>query len=494
MPVQQYVISTPTGFQTASTNRLRNAMLNLNFQSRNDVRILNSIHEDGDKLAEMEEEAVQRLKAAYPGLVIEPNILYKNFRHPLLENFQELSVPASDTKTLTIHVVDSVTNNPLPQVTIYLIVDQSRQIGFKGITDPQGISRFTTRASMRRFDALVLLPATGYWNRILKSLVIMDDYQVGLSSLPSLQPEIYPWGHQFAQMQDGLGNGGAGVKIAVVDTGIRRDHPDLSPTGGRNCVYGENELLWYEDEDGHGSHCAGIIAAAANNTGVKGYVPQAQIYAYRVFAKDGAGATTYDIAKAIQSAVEDGCDIISLSLGSNTAQTSIRTKTELAYEKGVLCIAATGNDGGEVSYPAKFPLVLGVGAFGFFGSYPSDSLHYDNESQVHSTDSKYYMANFSNFGEGVDLCAPGVAILSTVPNGYSAWDGTSMACPQVTGMAALALASHLDILNAQRDAERVERLLQLLKSQAKPLGFGAIYEGGGCLNVLDLITPETSRI
>jgi subtilisin len=149
---------------------------------------------------------------------------------------------------------------------------------------------------------------------------------------------------------------------------------------------------------------------------------------------------------------------------------------------------------GSVSNFQTLAVVLGVGAFGFFGSYPPDSLHYDNESQVHSTDGQYYMANFSNFGEGVDLCAPGVAILSTVPNGYSAWDGTSMACPQVTGMAALGLASHLDILNAPRDAERVERLLQLLKSQAKPLGFGAIYEGGGYLKVPGLIIPETNRI
>jgi subtilisin len=374
-------------------------------------------------------------------------------------------------------------------VTLYLIVDGKRRIGFKGITNGHGECRFTTRASTRRFDFLALFPPANYWNRGLKGVVIDDTFEVILYPLPSSQREFYDWGHQFAQMQDGLANGGAGVKIAVVDTGIRRDHPDLSPAGGRNCIFGEDESFWYEDDDGHGSHCAGIIAALANGIGVKGYVPRAQIYAYRVFAKDAEGASTFDIVKAIQRAVEDGCDIISMSLGADTPQSAIRSKTEFAYENGALCIAATGNEGGTVNYPAAFPAVLGVGAFGKFGSYPEDSLHRDNESDIHSADDQYYMANFSNFGEQVDFCAPGVAILSTVPGGFSAWDGTSMACPQITGMAALALASHTDILNAQRDAERVERLIQFLKRSARPLGFGNDYEGAGCLNVNCLIQP-----
>jgi len=487
MTPKQYVISLPTGFQTAS-GRFRSTMHDLHAHSN--VKILDSLHEHADKLALMTVDEVQNLKTTIPGLVIEPNILYKKSCHPLLEGFEQISLPASaNTKTITIHVLDVSTRNPLQDVTLYLIIDGKRRIGFKGVTNGRGECRFTTRASTWRFDLLALFPPAGYWNRGLKGVVIDNDYEVSLRPLPDSQQEFYDWGHQFAQMQDGLANSGAGVKIAVVDTGIRRDHPDLSPAGGRNCVFGEDESRWYEDDDGHGSHCAGIIAALANGIGVKGYVPNARIYSYRVFAKDGEGAYTFDIVKAIQRAVEDGCDIISMSLGSDTPQSAIRSKTEFAYENGALCIAATGNEGGSVSYPAAFPAVLGVGAFGKFGSYPEDSLHRDNESDIQSADGQYYVANFSNFGEPVDFCAPGVAILSTVPGGFSAWDGTSMACPQIAGMASLTLASYPDILNAPRDAERVERLLQLLKGNAQPLGFGAVYEGAGCLNVKRLIQP-----
>ncbi len=273
------------------------------------------------------------------------------------------------------------------------------------------------------------------------------------------------------------------MKIAIIDSGIRTDHPELRPAGGRNCVVHEDESLWYEDEHGHGTHCAGIVAALGSGIGIKGYVPEAEIYSYRVVARDAVGPTTFDSIKAIELAVEDGCDILNMSFGSRTPQTLLRSRTEYAYDKGVLCVAATGNTAEAVMYPAAFPAVTGVGAFGKFDTYPDDSLHKEKESNIHSSDGECYVAAFSNYGGDVDFCAPGVAILSTVPNGYSAWDGTSMACPQVTGIAALALAMNPDILNAPRDADRVERLLQLLKSCAHPLGFGAAYEGAGCLYV-----------
>jgi subtilisin len=485
MAVRQYVITAPTGFQTASTNRYRSSLKRVH--GAPPVKVLASLHEDSDKLVEMSDAQLSEVKSMLPGLIIEPNILYRKFRHPILEGFEQISLPAAaTTKTVTITVKDEATQNPISDVTLYLVVDQVRKIGFKGVTDGSGECRFTARSTTDRFDLLALLPKHGYWNRSVKSVVIDDAYEVTLRPLlDPAQGEVYDWGHRFSQMTDDAASGGSGVKVAVIDTGIRRDHPDLSPSSqGRNCVFGEDPDRWYDDGDGHGSHCAGVIGALMNGHGIKGYVPKAEILAYRVFADNADGASTFDIASAIQLAVEDGCDIISMSLGSETAQAAIRTKIELAYEKGVLCIAATGNEGSSVGYPAAFPSVIGVGAFGRIGSYPIDSLHADNESSIRSVNGEYYVANFSNFGAGtVDFCAPGVAILSTVPGGYSAWDGTSMACPQVTGIAALALASHSDILNANRDGERVERLTQLLTSQAQMLGFGSDYEGVGCLGV-----------
>lgn len=486
MRAKQYVITTPTGFQKAS-NPFRQAMREL--ETQKDIQILATLAGNGDKLVSMTDAEVQQLKAKVPSLIVEPNILYKKAKHPLLENFQSLSLSSSvDTKTITIKVLDARTKASISNVRVYLTVAGAKNIGFQGLTDAQGICQLTTKASTQRFESVAVVPQSGYWSRKIRDILINDTYEVQLDSLTPEIPEIYDWGHQFAQMQDGLANFGIGVKVGIIDTGIRQDHHDLQPFGGCNCVLHEDESLWYEDDDGHGSHCAGVIAGLVNNRGIKGYVPQAQIYSYRVFAKNAEGAMTFDIAKAIQKAVEDGCDIISMSISSPTPQTAIRTKIELACDRGVVCIAATGNEASSVGYPAAFPGVLAVGAFGKFGTYPDDSLHKDNESNLKSRDRQYYCATFSNFGKQVDFCAPGVAILSTVPGGaYSVWDGTSMACPQIAGIAALALAQHLDILNAPRDAGRVERLWQLLKQSAKPMGFGDIYEGAGSLSLDNLL-------
>lgn len=482
-----YVISMPTGFHKASV-RYSEKLAALH-ESRA-VNVLDDIGDDADKLALLTDRELSQLKAKLPGLVIEPNILYKKYRHPLLEGFQELSVMASaNSKTVTIFAIDEETHAPLKNVTIYLLLDETRRRGFRGITGADGTCRFTTRSSTRKFDALMALPQYSYWNRRLTNVKINGVYEIELQPLASNRTALYDWGHQFAEMKDDLQADGSGVKIGIIDSGIRRDHPGLKPSGGYNCVFGEDRSLWYEDDDGHGTHCAGVVAATlVQDRGVKGYAAKAEIRSYRVFGKNSEGAATFDIVKAIARAVEDGCDIISMSFGSNVPQSAIRTRTEYAYDRGVLCIAATGNEASSVAFPAAFPSVIGVGAFGKFKSYPDDSLHKATESALVSADGQYYCANFSNFGENMEFCAPGVAILSTVPGGdYCAWDGTSMACPQVAGMAALALGAHPEVLNAARDAERVERLIKILKSSSRRLGFGGEYEGSGCLTVPPLL-------
>lgn len=489
MTAIEYVISQPTGFQLAA-GRFRAQLREL--QDSPEINLLDSIHEDSDKLVSMTPEEAAQLKALRPGLVIEPNLRYYTSRHPYLDGFGELFLTASNaTKTVTVRVVDEVTGAPVGGAEVYLIVDLAQRIGFRGTTDANGVCTLTTRSETRNFAAVLALAPRTYWSRRWSDVVIDEAFTATVKALPALSGPCYDWGPTFAAMQDGLGHGGQGVTVGVIDTGIVKDHPGLQPSGGRNCVTGEAEDLWHEDGDGHGTHCAGVIAAvvAAGANGTKGYVPQVNLRAYRVFGKDAGGASTFDIAKAIQRAVEDGCDILSMSLGSSTPQVTLRTKTEMAYDQGVLCVAATGNDGrNRVSYPAAFTTVVGVGAFGKFGTYPSDSLHAMTESPTRSTDGQYFVADFSNYGDQVDFCAPGVAITSTLPgSSYGAMDGTSMACPQVSGLAALTLAHHDAIRNMPRDSARVDALLQLMKSRAQPLGFGALYEGVGCLNVAQLL-------
>lgn len=481
---KEYVISVPTGFQAASA-RFRQSLRDIPGESH----ILASLGEDGEKLALMTDAEVQKLKAVMPALVIERNIPYTKYRHPFLERFQSLHLPASrPSKTVTIRVMDQNTSSPVGGAVVYVITDRATMSGFRGIANPAGECQFIVPLTLNRVEMLACIPTRDYWSRRITDVSLDDVQPILLKPLPLSEPEVYDWGHRFSSMVDGAGNGGAAVKIAIVDTGIRNDHRDLRPVGGVNCVFGEDESRWHQDGDGHGSHCAGVIAALMNGFGIKGYAPEARIFSYRVFGETGT-AMTYDLVKALKRAISDECDIISMSLGSEEPQIAIRIQTESAYEKGILCVAATGNGGGErSSYPAAFPLVVGVGAFGRLGTYPNDSLHGDAESEVRAA-GDCFLANFSNFGDQiVDFCAPGVAVRSTVPGGYYAMDGTSMACPHVAGIAALALASHPAILTAPRDADRVERLLKLLRGVAKPLGFGPKYEGAGILDVGRILT------
>ncbi|MBS3903135.1 MAG: S8 family peptidase [Anaplasmataceae bacterium] len=208
------------------------------------------------------------------------------------------------------------------------------------------------------------------------------------------------------------------IKVAVIDTGIDLDHPDLQANIKKqyNAIYSWRNA---DDDNGHGSHVAGIIAALNNNQGVVGVAPRVDLFAVKVLNSRGSGYLS-DIVEGIDWAIQNQAQVINLSLGSSSDSPSLRDAVVRAYNAGVVVIAAAGNNGGAVLYPAAYPQVIAVSA----------------------TDSNNQLASWSNRGSEVDLAAPGVSIYSTYSRGaYKTLNGTSMASPHVAGVAALILDS-----------------------------------------------------
>lgn len=246
------------------------------------------------------------------------------------------------------------------------------------------------------------------------------------------------------------GNTGQGVKVAVLDTGIDSSHPDLLVAGGVNFAGikdGSTQPADWKDNHGHGTHCAGILAARNNGIGVVGVAPDAILYAVKVLADDGSGYTS-DVIQGLDWCATNGVKVASLSLGG-TSTTSLRNACARAYAQGVLIVAAAGNTGGAVMFPAAYPSVVAVSA----------------------TDSSNWRASFSSYGPEIELAAPGVSIFSTYKGGqYAYMSGTSMACPHVSGAAVLAWASGLSSAAAVRD--RLTSTAEDLGAKGRDTSFG----------------------
>ena len=245
--------------------------------------------------------------------------------------------------------------------------------------------------------------------------------------------------------------GSKSVKIAIVDTGVDYTHEDIAANyvqGGYDFVNDDDDP---KDDNGHGTHCAGIAAGVMNNNkGIAG-VAQVSIMTEKVLDSDGYGSAS-DVADGIIHAADHGADIISMSLGGPSSNVE-EDACNYAWNKGVLLVAAAGNDGAsEVSYPAGYDTVIAVGAI--------------------DSDSK--RCSWSNYGSRLELVAPGEAIVSSVPgDNYEFYSGTSMATPHVAGVAALAKSLHPDYTN--------QEIRDLLRRTADDLGDPGkdIYYGYG---------------
>ena len=224
---------------------------------------------------------------------------------------------------------------------------------------------------------------------------------------------------------------GTGVVVAVVDTGVQADHPDLKGQMLKGWDFVESDGK-AGDRNGHGTHVAGIIAAKANNKrGIAGLAPSSRILPVRVLNSAGNGSTVA-VARGIVYAVRKGADVINLSLAGSNPDAQVQAAVRYAVRRGVVVVAAAGNSGcnAPTTYPAAFPGVIGVGASDRAGG----------------------VAPFSNCGTYVDVVAPGTGITSTMikrpslalpcayGKSYCALDGTSMASPHVAAAAAILIS------------------------------------------------------
>jgi subtilisin family serine protease len=258
----------------------------------------------------------------------------------------------------------------------------------------------------------------------------------------------------------------AALVISTLDSGVKRDHPDLQgrlwqnageiPNNSRDDDqngYVDDLSGWHfyhvvsggqstpgqnadvEDDNGHGTHVAGVIAAAGNNTiGVAGIAWHTRLMPVRVLDSDGLGWES-DVIQGLSYAIANGARVINLSLGLSEPSPALADAVARAEAQGVLIVAAAGNDGGAVLYPAAYPSVLSVGA--------------SNQADLR--------AGFSAHGARLDLLAPGVDILSTwngVP--YFLRSGTSMAAPHVAGVAGLLMA-HMPAISVAQARTRLLR-------------------------------------
>ena len=269
------------------------------------------------------------------------------------------------------------------------------------------------------------------------------------------------WGWDRIDADLVTGATGAGVGVAILDTGIDTDHCDLDVTGGYNATGRGNG---FDDKNGHGSHCAGIAAALDNGVGVVGAAPDANLYAVKVLDNGGSGYWSWIVA-GVDWCMTHGREVLSMSFGASSMPAAASQAMSDASAAGHLLVSSAGNSGNDrdggceednVGMPARHPDVVAVSAM----------------------DEGDLLASYSSVGPAVEIMAPGTSIRSTYAgDGYATLSGTSMACPHVGGVAALVWEAAGASLGSGGNAT----VRSLLSGSAETV-LGTCEEGSGLLD------------
>jgi subtilisin family serine protease len=418
---------------------------------------------DGQHVVFLSDADTRSLAAARPDLVVEEDRPLELYRMPGLPTI----MAAAEEEKWTV-VVRGENEEPVVGCTVFAVGGQQ---GFRADTDLHG--RALLRLHRSLVDRLIISPRQGYWSKVVAPPAPgVEVLQVTLAPLEAAKAAA--WIHRLVGLKpEYAGPSGRGATVAVVDSGIA-PVKGLHVVSGVNTLDGGDPARWDVDEKGHGTHCAGIIAARADTADAfRGIAPQVALYSAKVFP----GGFTSDLIEAVDWCREKKIDLVNLSLGSPAWSEALALAIGEATDAGVTLVAAAGNDASTVAFPASHPDVLGISAIGRFGSFPTDSGHSLKVGPYRDWWGGLFSADFTNTGTEVNVCAPGVAIPSTVPTGYAAWDGTSMACPIVTGLLALILELYPALRTGTRSQS--EALRWIAASAAANTGMPVPVQGHG---------------
>ncbi|MBX3622518.1 MAG: S8 family serine peptidase [Rhizobacter sp.] len=433
--------------------------------------VLDSIQSNGAKLVMMSDVALMKLKREQPGLRVVPEVHYPPARAPrprILTGVAAFSARATLAQPV-VKVVVRGSGKALRGVEVIAFSDFEAGRGAQGTTNARGEVALALPRSVKVLERVYVYPAHSAWPVLLQHWPL----HTGVIELPPIALDfVDSRAKAYPRRQAG---DGAGVTVGVIDTGVG-PHAGLAVAGGMNAVTGEDPADWH-DSDIHGTHVAGIIAGQGE--GFLGVSPGVSLRAYRVFGKGADGASSFAIAKAIDRAVSDGCDLLNLSLGGGPDDPTTSEAIKAARAKGVVCVIAAGNDGGPVAWPARHPLALSVSALGFKGLWPDGAMQSRTLTEPLGREHSY-IADFSNTGPEIDVAGPGVGVISCIPHDrFGVMDGTSMACPAVTGALARRLAADAAVRGMPRDGDRADAIVRLALLAARDMGLPPLSQGAG---------------
>ena len=362
-------------------------------------------------------------------------------------------------------------DKPVEHVEVQLVGE--RGVVAQGLTDKDGKAELTLFGELPgTVTELFVKPRSGYWSLWRHRPNLQADAVNTFTLEPLSLPKAPDWGGKvmrFDQLPTECR--GAEIKIALIDSGIAISHKQLARIDhGIDIRDGGAGRSWSRDVLGHGTSCAGIISAIPDAAhGICGYAPESELHVCRLPLDPRCS----DLVAALDYCLQIGIDLACLGFGCERGSAIVEQRIAAAKQHGVGIVAAAGNSAGAVLFPACSPHVLAVGAIGQIGSYPEDSPQALQAAAAVPVAGGLFVPPFSCRGPELDLCAPGVTIVACQsPDGYAICDGTSLAAAHVTALAALILAHHGDFRGnfVRRDFRRVERLFQILKATAQPIG------------------------